>query len=150
MPQQTAGTLRLSSGSKDGGGGEPPGPAGAATASTVTRRTLQAGAFCGGGAWLPRALHPDTATALTPCVLLSIRADAAKGDPRLRELCVRLATQLGDPWKVELLHHYVPFFSDLPLRSLRELAPLFATASVWRVRSHGGPHPPQSRMHGCL
>ena len=46
---------------------------------------------------------------------------------RERPLCARLVTALGDPWKVELLRHYVPFFSDLPLRSLRELAPLFGT-----------------------
>ena len=94
------------------------------------RRVLESGAFCGGGAWLPGALHVDTATALKPCVLLSINAADAQLDPKLRDVCARLATALGDPWKVDLLHNYVPFFADLPPVSLEQLAPLFDTRFV--------------------
>ena len=90
-------------------------------------RVLSAGDFCGGGAWLPgQALHPDTATALVPCILVVIRASEAKGNERLKDLCQRCAMSLGDPWKVEMLKNYVPFFCDLPLRSLRELSPLLS------------------------
>ena len=121
------GAIRLSGNKGDGGSGG--GGSGGGAVGDSTRR-LEAGTFVGGGAWLPSALHPDTATALTPCVLLVIRAAEAKQDPRLRELSARLAVALGDPWKIELLSNYVPFFSDLPLRSLRELVPLFKTALV--------------------
>jgi CRP-like cAMP-binding protein len=90
-----------------------------------TSRVIEPGALCGGGGWLECALHPDTATALQPCVLLNMRAADARLDQRLQELAARLADSLGSPWKVDLLRHYVPFFTDLPQRSLTELAPLF-------------------------
>lgn len=100
------------------------------SAEGSSRRVLEAGALIGGGAWLPCALHADTATALTPCVLVTIRAAEARGDDRLTELCERLAVSMGDPWKVELLRWYVPLFTDLPPRSLGELGPLFTPRLV--------------------
>ena len=44
-----------------------------------TSKTLGVGSLCAGGAWLRNTLHPDTATALQPCVLLAFRAMEASG-----------------------------------------------------------------------
>ena len=96
---------------------------------------LEAGAFSAAAPWLFDTLHPATATALTPCVLLTIRAAEARQDGRLRELSTRLAKTLGDEWKVEVLRHYVPFFCDLSIRALRDLAPLLTPELVEPDRS---------------
>ena len=102
----------------EGGGGSARGRAGG-------RRVVTPVSIEAGGAWLEEALHTDTSTALTPCVLLTIRAADAKRDPRLVALSARLASSLGSAWLETTLTRYVTLFCDLPRRSLATLAPLF-------------------------
>ena len=95
-------------------------------ANAVTVGVLREGDVCGGGAWLEGVLQTETATALTPCVMLTINALEARRDHRLIHVTARLADALGEAWVVEQLNrHASPLLRGLMKSSVRRLAPLF-------------------------
>ena len=123
------GAIRIS-GPRDGAGSLPSSREGTPRSASGQRRVLKPGAIMGGGAWLECAVQVDSASALQPCVIAVIRSTEARRDTRLLVLASRLTTSLGNAWKEELLTHHVPIFSDLPLRTIRQLAPMLSPRLV--------------------
>lgn len=94
------------------------------------RTQFDIGELLGNGAWIDDAVHIDTATAQTACVLLAVRTSEARSDSRLSELSSRLAASLGAAWKAETLCAHVPVFRDLPATVCDQLAPLLTPRLV--------------------
>ena len=73
--------------------------------------------------------HLDTVVAVEASILLHVNVRTVQVDPRLQHVAEVLRSELGQPWKSDVLRT-VHFFSDLPARTLHRLAPLFRAETV--------------------